>query len=81
MANYRKVELTDAFSPEEICKLDIGQTLTFVKDGVSTTYKITKINDNRIWAKIITLYHPEDIVFGEKDNEKIYGKWKNKVTK
>lgn len=79
MANYRKIDITDAFSLEGLCKLSKGQTVTFLLDGEKTTYKIVKIDDNRVWAKIITLFKPEDIIFGEKDNEKIYGKWKNKV--
>ena len=75
--NHRLTELTEAFTEEGISKLSTNQTLTFMLDGVSTSYKIKKIKDNRIWAKEIILYRPDEIKIVDKTDTKTY--WKNKV--
>jgi len=75
--NHRLTELTEAFTEEGISKLTTNQTLTFILDGVSTSYKIKRIKDGRIWAKEIRLYHPDEIKIEDKVDTKTY--WKNKV--
>lgn len=69
--NKRLTELTEAFTEDGIKKLKVSQTLTFDFEGNRTTYKIMKIKDGRIWAKKISLYKVDDIVFGDKDIKKI----------
>jgi len=78
--NIRKIELTEAFSPEGIAKLSVGQTLTFDR-GVEVHYKITKIKNGRIWAKEITLYRPEEFTINDRRKPSDKAKWVDKVTK
>lgn len=73
--NIRSIELTEVFTEDGIKKLSKGQTLGFKQeDGSIQSYKISKISKNRVWAKPIILYLPEDLKVVE-------NKWINKVGK
>lgn len=72
MANTRSIEMTEAFTPEGIEKLQSQKVdghyplLRFNYEGKITEYIVTKIKDGRIWGKETKTYLPEDVKIVDK---------------
>ena len=79
--NSRKIDISEAFNSEWVAKLNVGQTVSFQSDDGKHDYRIVKIKNERVWAKEIKLYKPEQFTISDKRKPSDKAKWVDKVTK
>lgn len=63
-------DITDIFTPEGIKKLKKGQILFFDDGAKKTQLKITKIANNRVFAKKVITYGIDEVTIGTGKNRK-----------
>lgn len=58
----------DVFTKDGLKNINVGQTLTFNKDGKTASYKVVRrhVKRHELWVRPITLYLPDEVAIVDK---------------